>query len=74
MSLGSLLISTTYMGLECALAQFARQLNGRFTRPGLVQDLISEAIAAAELCACCFELIIGKKLSRPLFWFLWLWQ
>lgn len=66
MSLGSLIISTAYMGLECALAQFARRLNQRFTRPGLVQELICEAIAAAELCACCFELIIGEKFRSAL--------
>lgn len=60
MSLGSLIVSTAYMGLTCALAQLARKLNAKFTREGLVRQLINEAIAAAELCACCFELIIGE--------------
>lgn len=60
MSLGSLVVSTAYMSLSCAIAEFARRLNSRFSRPGLVQELIEEAIASAELCACCFELIIGK--------------
>lgn len=60
MSLGSLVVSTGYMGLFCALGQLARRLNERLTRQGLVQELINEAIAAAELCSCCFELIIGK--------------
>lgn len=65
MSLGSLIVSTAYMGLSCVLAQLARRLNERFTRQGLVQELINEAIAAAELCACCFELIIGKIRREP---------
>lgn len=60
MSLGSLIVSTSYMGLSCALAQVGRRLNEKITQPGLVQELFNEAIAAAELCACCFELIIGK--------------
>uniref|UniRef100_A0A1B0D2Q3 Uncharacterized protein n=1 Tax=Phlebotomus papatasi TaxID=29031 RepID=A0A1B0D2Q3_PHLPP len=46
------------MGLSCALAQTARKLSGRVVKEGLVQELFLEAIAAAELCACCFELII----------------
>lgn len=66
MSLGSLLVSTGYMGLFCGLAQLARRVNERFSRPGLVQELISEAIAAAELCSCCFELIIGKETLKGL--------
>lgn len=63
MSLGSLVVSTGYMGLFCALGQLARRLNERLTRQGLVQELINEAIAAAELCSCCFELIIGKQVK-----------
>ncbi|GAB0092984.1 Aquaporin [Sergentomyia squamirostris] len=58
MSLSSLLVSTGYMGLSCALAQTARKLSNKIVSEGLVQELFFEAIAAAELCACCFELII----------------
>ncbi|XP_055692418.1 aquaporin-11 isoform X2 [Lutzomyia longipalpis] len=58
MSLPALLVSTGYMGISCALAQTARKLTSRMVKEGLVQELFFEAIAAAELCACCFELII----------------
>uniref|UniRef100_A0A1L8DF20 Aquaporin n=1 Tax=Nyssomyia neivai TaxID=330878 RepID=A0A1L8DF20_9DIPT len=58
MSLPALLVSTGYMGISCALAQTARKVTSRMVHEGLVQELFFEAIAAAELCACCFELII----------------
>lgn len=61
MSLASLGISALFMVGCCAAAQIARFLSQRLvTREGIVPILINEAIAAAELCACCFELIIGK--------------
>ena len=28
--------------------------------PGLVKTALNEAIAAADLCGCCFELIISE--------------
>ncbi|KAH8325144.1 hypothetical protein KR074_003400 [Drosophila pseudoananassae] len=59
MSLASLGISALFMVGCCAAAQIARFLSQRLvTREGIVPTLINEAIAAAELCACCFELII----------------
>lgn len=53
-------ISTGIIFFYCALALIGRTINKRIIKPGLVQDLFYEAIASAELCACCFELIIGK--------------
>ncbi|XP_017465756.1 PREDICTED: aquaporin-12 [Rhagoletis zephyria] len=59
MSMTSLGISTGFMIGYCVLAQIARRFAKRFVdREGIVPVLINEAIAAAELCACCFELII----------------
>lgn len=60
MSLVDLGISTGFIGAINVAALIARTLVGRLVKEGLVKELIFEAIAAAELCACCFELIIGK--------------
>lgn len=61
MALTDLLISSAFIVLCCALAQTARKVLDRFASiNGLVKELILEAIAAAELCSTCFELIIGK--------------
>lgn len=56
----SLAISCGFMGLCCLFATFARILVSRTVNSALAKELLYEAIAAAELCACCFELIIGK--------------
>uniref|UniRef100_U5EGT0 Aquaporin n=1 Tax=Corethrella appendiculata TaxID=1370023 RepID=U5EGT0_9DIPT len=58
MAIPDLAISTFFIILSCCIASTARKLNRKFFQQGLVQDLIFEAIAAAELCGCCFELII----------------
>jgi aquaporin rerated protein, invertebrate len=61
MSMTDLLISSAFIVLCCGLAQVARKVLDRFTSiHGLVKELILEAIAAAELCSTCFELIIGN--------------
>lgn len=52
-------ISTAFICLVCILACIARKFAKKLAREGLVQELFLEAIAAAELCASCFELIIG---------------
>lgn len=57
----SLLISIGFMGLCCVVAAFARIFVARAVKSAFVKELLYEAIAAAELCACCFELIIGKS-------------
>lgn len=68
----SLAISCGFMGLCCLLAAIARAVVSRTVNSALIKELLLEAIAAAELCACCFELIIGKyyafvKQSNPIF-------
>ncbi|XP_037950750.1 aquaporin-11-like [Teleopsis dalmanni] len=59
MSMSSLAISTGFMVGCCIAAEIARRIAKRMlNEDGIVPILINEAIAAAELCACCFELII----------------
>ncbi|KAH8253725.1 hypothetical protein KR032_006631 [Drosophila birchii] len=59
MSMTALGVSALFMVGCCTIAQIARVLSRRLVaREGIVPILINEAIAAAELCACCFELII----------------
>ncbi|XP_001360767.2 aquaporin-11 isoform X1 [Drosophila miranda] len=59
MSMASLGVSGIFMVGCCVAAQIARLVSRRLvTREGIVPILVNEAIAAAELCACCFELII----------------
>lgn len=56
----NLAISVGFMSLCCLCAAIARILVSRTVNSPLIKELLYEAIAAAELCACCFELIIGK--------------
>lgn len=56
----ALAVSTAFIGICSLLAHVGRSFVEKLIKPGLVQELLYEAIAAAELCACCFELIIGK--------------
>lgn len=56
--LTNLIISLLYMVLTSVLATFARKLVKKTIENEFVQELFNEAIASAELCACCFELII----------------
>lgn len=57
--LSCLSVSLFIMALTCFLASVARRVALRKTRGRrLVRGLLLEAIATAELCACCFELII----------------
>lgn len=58
MSWASLSVSALYIILTCALAHIGRCLVDRFVLQPFVKNLFQEAIAAAELCASCFELII----------------
>merc|ERR1712179_275491 len=50
-------ISTGYILLVLFLCELARKLIAPLN-PGLVKTALNEAIAAADLCGCCFELII----------------
>lgn len=62
MSMTSLGVSTGFIVGCCILAQIARKIAKRcLSKEGLVPVLMNEAIAAAELCGCCFELIIGES-------------
>ncbi|XP_058984864.1 aquaporin-11-like [Musca domestica] len=59
MSMTALGVSTAFMVGCCIAAQIARRLACKFFKDqGIVPVLVNEAIASAELCACCFELII----------------
>jgi len=50
-------VSTGYILLVLFLAEAARRILAPLS-PGLVKSAFNEAIAAAELCGACFELII----------------
>merc|ERR1711872_949911 len=50
-------ISTGYILLILFLCELARKVIAPLN-PGLVKTALNEAIAAADLCGCCFELII----------------
>lgn len=65
-----LAISCGFIGFCCLLAAIARIIVSRTVNSCLVKELLYEAIAAAELCACCFELIIGecdRQTNNPVF-------
>ncbi|XP_041982365.1 aquaporin-11 isoform X2 [Aricia agestis] len=53
-----LLVSTLFILLTSILAHCLRRLVNSLVKEPLVKLLLEEAIAAAELCGCCFELII----------------
>lgn len=61
MTLTALSVSAGLMVFYCLLAQLARICMPKYVRNPLHRNLFNEAIASAELCACCFELIIGKS-------------
>jgi hypothetical protein len=62
--LPSLVVSALFVLLTLVLAHGARRLADRFKDP-FVRQLFHEAIAAAELCSCCFELVIGTPTYLP---------
>lgn len=64
MSTAALCVSTGFIAAVAAAACAGRRYIGRLVKPGLVQELFYEAVAAAELCACCFELIISAYATR----------
>ncbi|XP_063625743.1 aquaporin-11 isoform X2 [Cydia splendana] len=53
-----LVVSTLFILLTSLLAHCARRLVQKLVKESFVRVLLEEAIAAAELCGCCFELII----------------
>ncbi|XP_055372584.1 aquaporin-11 [Condylostylus longicornis] len=59
MSMSALAVSSGFMIGCCVVAQIARKFVEKFFKDrGIIPVLLNEAIAAAELCSCCFELII----------------
>lgn len=56
-----LLVSTGYICLACLIAWWARKLVEKLCpKPTTSKALLLEGIATWELCAACFELIIGE--------------
>jgi len=53
-----LVVSTLFILLTSLLAHCARRSVNKFVKEPFVKLLFEEAIATAELCGCCFELII----------------
>ncbi|CAH2092648.1 unnamed protein product [Euphydryas editha] len=53
-----LVVSTLFILLTSLLAHCARRFVQKSIKEPFVRLLLEEAIAAAELCGCCFELII----------------
>jgi len=51
-------VSLGYILLNCFLAEALRKVIGSVFQEGLLRTALNEALAAAELCACGFELII----------------
>lgn len=61
MSGAALGVSVGFMVVCSVLAVIGRRVVAASLKSQLIKELAYEAIAAAELCACCFELIIGKN-------------
>lgn len=64
---GLLAVSAACILMTCTLAYFARIIIKKTVTNDFVKILFEEAIAAAELCGCCFELIIGNYYFLSLF-------
>lgn len=62
MSGAALAVSVGFIVICCILAVIGRRVVATTVKSQLIQELLYEAIASAELCATCFELIIGKSL------------
>ncbi|PSN51772.1 hypothetical protein C0J52_05259 [Blattella germanica] len=56
--LPDLVVSALFILLTLVLAHGARRLVDKVIKDDYVRLLLQEAIAAAELCGCCFELVI----------------
>jgi hypothetical protein len=62
--LPSLVVSALFILLTLVLAHGARRLVDSLIKDPFIRLLLQEAIAAAELCGCCFELIIGEHCTE----------
>lgn len=61
MSGPALAVSVGFIVFCSVLAVIGRRVVAATIKSQLIKELIYEAIASAELCACCFELIIGES-------------
>lgn len=60
MTIAALAVSTVFIAFISIAASIARKLVIKVTNDNFLRELFYEGIAAAELCGCCFELIISK--------------
>lgn len=58
-----LIISTVYIAFSLLLASLARKIINAVFNDGIFKQMLLEFIATIELCAACFELIVGKKVE-----------
>lgn len=59
-----LLISTFFIILTAVLASMFRMTVKKCLGDGIVKQMLLEFIATAELCAICFELVIGRLMHE----------
>lgn len=57
-----LVISTFYIVLTLGVAAYLRRVVKSTTKDNIIRQMLLEFVATAELCATCFELIIGNNL------------
>lgn len=55
-----LFISTLYILIALLLAGVARKICNAILKDNIFKQMVLEFIATLELCAACFELIVGK--------------
>ena len=58
-----LIVSSVFIAISCLVAEVGRSVINALVKVPLSRLLCLEFIAAAELCAVCFELIIGNYLN-----------
>lgn len=56
-----LVISTFYIILTLSIAAYLRRVVKSMTKDNILRQMLLEFVATAELCASCFELIIGER-------------
>lgn len=57
------MISTFYIILTLGVAAYLRRVVKNATKDNIFRQMLLELVATAELCAACFELIIGKQVT-----------
>lgn len=56
----TLLASSLFITASCLVSELLRIIINKHVEAPLSKMLFSEFLASAELCAVCFELIVGK--------------